>query len=79
MNDITCRELIDFLDDYVAGSLEPARQAAFESHLGECRGCRNYLATYRAAIRLSREAAESTTDDVPNDLVKAILAARESR
>lgn len=76
MNDITCRELIGFLDDYVAGSLDPARLAAFEAHLNCCRACRNYLATYQAAIRLSREAAESTTEDVPEDLVRAILSTR---
>lgn len=76
MNDLTCKELIDFLDDYVADALEPDRREAFESHLKICRGCRNYLATYRAAVRLSHDAAASTAEDAPEDLVKAILAAR---
>lgn len=81
MTDITCRELIEFLDDYVAGELDRARREAFESHLRECQACRSYLATYRATMRLSAEAAhdaaQHAAERVPEDLVRAIMAARE--
>jgi anti-sigma factor RsiW len=76
MGDLTCRELIEFLDEYVSDALNAERRATFEAHLSECRDCRNYLAAYRAAMRLSHEAAEATAEDMPDDLVRAILAAR---
>lgn len=76
---LTCSELISFLDDYVAGELSPAAAAAFEAHLAECAACEAYANTYRAAIRLGREALRpdcADLGDVPEELVAAILAAR---
>ena len=78
MNLLTCRQLIDFLDDYVEGSQPSDVRAAFEAHLGACRSCRDYLTTYRDTIRLSQAAGDSdaTTTGAPADLVRAILKAR---
>ncbi len=77
---LTCRELIEFLDSYVADELPAERAAEFERHLGGCPSCRAYLATYRAAIRLGRGALDAeagrTVPELPADLVRAILAAR---
>ncbi len=79
---MTCRELIDFLDDYVAGDLPGDRRKVFEEHLAGCPDCVHYLASYRQTIALAREAFEDREDDipadVPGDLIKAILAARPS-
>ena len=77
MTDVTCRELIGFLDDYVAGELDAVRRESFEAHLSQCRACRSYLATYRTTIRLSAEAADAAAERVPEDLVRAIMAAQE--
>lgn len=78
MNLLTCRQLIDFLDDYVEGTQPPDVRAAFEAHLGVCKACRDYLATYRDTIRLTQAAGDSdaTTSGAPADLVRAILKAR---
>lgn len=80
---ITCRELIDLLDDYVAGAQTPVVRAEFERHLAVCRACRDYLQTYRETIRLSRAAMGAddapAPDGVPPALLKAILAARERK
>lgn len=74
MSYITCKELIDFLDDYVADDLEPSRRIEFERHLRVCPSCRAYLASYRETIRLTRGvwAADPTT--LPPELMTAILA-----
>lgn len=71
----TCRELIEFLDDYVARRLPLAKRLAFEVHLALCRDCRSYLASYRTTIELAKEARDSTPPPMPDDLVKAILDA----
>ena len=72
---LTCRQLIEFLDDYIEGKLPPTRAAAFKVHLMLCRDCRQYLETYRRTIEISKKAMHS--DDpvpaaVPPELIKAI-------
>ncbi len=77
---MTCRELIGFLHDYVSGELPPAERARLEAHLAECPECVAYLATYEATIALARlafsGADDPVPDEVPDALVRAILAAR---
>jgi anti-sigma factor RsiW len=78
---ITCREFVDFLDDYLARRLEPPQVAEFNNHLSGCPPCVAYMQTYEDSIRLGKAAMtrseEPTPDAVPEDLVAAILAARE--
>jgi anti-sigma factor RsiW len=76
---ITCRELTEFLDDYVASTLDAARRAVFDAHLAACEDCRNYLASYRATIGLSKAAGESIPQNVPPGIVKAVLASRKAK
>jgi anti-sigma factor RsiW len=81
---LTCEELTAFLDDYVAGEQPADVRARFEEHLAVCPPCVDYLAGYRAAISLGRQAYPSALaggipDDVPEELVKAIVAARDAR
>jgi anti-sigma factor RsiW len=76
---ITCREVVDFLDRYLAGGLEPDEVAKFERHLSECPPCVAYMHTYDEAARLGRAVlrpADEAPEDVPEDLVQAILRAR---
>jgi len=74
---ITCRELITFLGDYLAGELPPVQNHEFERHLAVCASCVQYIATYQETIRMAKTAMtapELRIEDVPEDLVKAILA-----
>lgn len=77
---MTCRELADFIMSYLTGDLAPEVRAEFERHLTLCGNCRSYLATYQAAVELSRRAladpAAGEDGEVPEELVKAILDAR---
>ena len=76
---MTCREVADFLADYVSGALAAEVRAQFDRHLSVCANCRAYLATYRATIELGRRAFATADADarneVPEDLISAILAA----
>ena len=76
---MTCREVSDFLADYVSGTLATDIRAQFDRHLSVCPNCRAYLATYRATIELGRRAFASPDADaqteVPAELVSAILNA----
>lgn len=77
---LTCKQLIDFLDDYVGGALAAEERAEFDRHLALCPACVDYLDGYRETIRLGRAALargdEAVPDEVPEELVRAILAAR---
>ena len=56
MREMSCREFIDFLDDYVAGKQADDVRAKFERHLEECPYCVDYLKTYKDTIALARKA-----------------------
>jgi anti-sigma factor RsiW len=79
---ITCRELIEFLHLYLDGELPPDRRAEFDRHLAVCDSCVHYLETYKTASALGRNAWTEPEalvgEEVPEELVSAILAARRS-
>jgi len=72
---LPCYEVSDFLMAYLDGDLDGARRAEFDRHLQACPPCREYLRTYEQTVRLSRMAF-ADPGPVPEDLVRAILAAR---
>ena len=76
---MTCRELIEFLADYLAGDLPAEVRRVFEAHLGECPECVTYLRGYADTVQLARASAETdaaVAAEVPERLVRAVLAAR---
>jgi anti-sigma factor RsiW len=77
---VTCRQLADFILDYLDGALPPEVHARFEHHLTLCPTCVRYIADYQAAVALGRDAfqdEELTADQagVPESLVSGIMAA----
>ncbi len=78
---LTCGELESFMVDYLDGTLPKPQRRKFDLHLWLCRDCRRYLEAYKRAISLSQAAFsdsnEPLPEDVPEDLVKGILAALE--
>lgn len=74
---MTCRDVLDFLMDYVSGGLSPEERAIFDAHLAECPPCVAYLHSYQQTIRLGKALASSPQPhSIPEELVQAVLAAR---
>lgn len=77
---ITCAEFEDFIAEYFEGDLPADQRKIFDLHLKVCADCRAYLKAYRNTIAVGRAAFDNPKSDVPNDmpddLVAAILAAR---
>lgn len=76
---MTCKEAIGFLGDYLDGALSWRERLVFYWHLAFCRHCREYLSSYAETVRQTRALRTETaieSEDVPADLVRAILAAR---
>lgn len=78
---MTCRDIIEFLMDYLAGEISPEERNIFEEHLKICPPCVAYLKTYQDTIKLEKsvlsEPHEPIFEEIPEDLVKAIMAARK--
>jgi len=76
---LTCRQMADFLMDYVNDELESSVRSRFEVHLHRCPNCVRYLETYTATTRLCRSAflvdETEVPREIPEDLVNAILDA----
>jgi anti-sigma factor RsiW len=73
---VTCRDFVEFLSEYLSGQLAEAERTEFEAHLAECPACVAYLDTYQKTIQLLEAASAHPEDAVPEQLVRAILAAR---
>lgn len=79
---MTCRKVIEFLTDYLEGRLTLRQRFILRLHLLLCGHCRAYLRNFRATIRAEHAAHPKRNDAerpaVPEELVRAILAARGS-
>ncbi len=79
---VSCRTFVEFLMEYLSGGLPPAERDEFDEHLSACVACVAYMKTYSDTIALGKAAFEDLDADVPEgvpeDLVKAIVAARQA-
>ena len=77
---MTCREVTDVLDRYLDGELPRRDRLALKLHLLVCRACRDYLRSYELTIRAAKGTMLNPDGpppaDMPEELVKAILATR---
>ncbi len=80
---MTCQHLIEFLTEYIEGQLPLSQRTAFELHLAICSQCRAYLHNFKVTIEATQKAfSDDPTDanpgDVPEQLVRAIMNARQA-
>ncbi len=62
---ITCKDLVEFLVDYLDGTLEPETARALEEHLKDCQNCQAFLNTYKATLASLKELA---CEEMPAEL-----------
>ncbi|MGE3181630.1 MAG: anti-sigma factor [Phycisphaerae bacterium] len=79
----SCRQQIEqFLCDYVCGELPVPQRAEFEKHMADCKCCAAYLESYKKTIECERKSCchkkNPELAEIPDDMVKAIIAARKS-
>ena len=76
---ISCREFEDFVLAYLEEELSSTQRRIFEMHLRLCRECREYLEDYRKTLSATRNLSlveKDALEEVPEDLITAILDAR---
>jgi anti-sigma factor RsiW len=78
---VTCREFVEFLWKYLGDELSAEERSSFDAHLERCAKCVRYLQTYQDTIKLGKfalkESEEPVPDEVPEELVQAILSSRK--
>jgi anti-sigma factor RsiW len=71
-DDLTCRELVDLVTEYLEDALPPADAVRFDAHLAHCPPCRHHLAEIRLTIALlGRLTERSLSSRAEADLVAA--------
>lgn len=72
---MTCRDVLQFLMEYVSGELPAEQSAGFEAHLLSCPSCVNFLNSYRQTVALGQSLSEGDAEaEVPEELVRAVLS-----
>ena len=51
--DLTCKEVVEIVSDYLEDALSAQDRARFEAHLAGCAGCTTYVEQMREIIRLT--------------------------
>jgi anti-sigma factor RsiW len=78
---LSCKEFIEFLDDYAGGGQDARVREAFERHIADCPPCADYLRDYLKTIGLVKSCcdARAAKEKAPEGLIRAILAARKEQ
>jgi anti-sigma factor RsiW len=75
--ELTCRELVVLVTEYVEGRLPASDRARFEAHLAGCAGCVAYVAQMRETVTaLGTLPTESVSPREWDDLLEAFRSWR---
>jgi anti-sigma factor RsiW len=78
-DEMTCRELVEVITEYLEGTLPANDRRRLEEHLEECPGCVSYLDQMRATIAtLGRLPEESISPETRVELLEAFRGWRKS-
>lgn len=75
-----CKELAEFLNDYVSGELPEESRTHFEFHLSKCKNCHEYMVQYEVVIKAGKIACDEMSDEMPSmpeELIDIVLASRQ--
>ena len=69
-DEMSCQELVEFVTEYLEGTLPAQDRHRFEAHLAGCLGCTSYLAQMRQTIRITSRLNEEA---IPPEAKQALL------
>jgi anti-sigma factor RsiW len=76
---LSCRELVELVTDYLEGALSKQERLRFDEHIGLCTGCRVYLEQMRQTISLLGHLPEGALSaDAERDLLEAFRGWRSA-
>lgn len=65
--ELTCKELVELVTEYLEGALPPPEVNRFEAHLSDCPGCTIYVEQIRQTIRVMGEISEESLNKTMRD------------
>ncbi len=74
---ITCRDLVEMVTDYLEGQIAAVQRHAIEAHLGDCPGCDEYVEQMRLTIGALRGLAsdERLEQGTRDEIIRAFARA----
>lgn len=67
---LRCRDIVELLEDYLDGALDPETTSALEAHLADCQDCTAFINTYRGTVQSSRALSER---QLPRELRERLI------
>jgi anti-sigma factor RsiW len=58
VNELSCKELVELVTEYLEGALPPNERLRFEQHVQACEGCSAHLGQMRRTIELLGQLSE---------------------
>jgi anti-sigma factor RsiW len=78
--ELTCRELVELVTDYLEDALPDHERMRFEDHLTGCTGCRRYLDQMRLTVRAAGHLREDDLSPAArDDLLTAFRTWKQTR
>jgi anti-sigma factor RsiW len=71
--ELTCRELVELVTDYLEERLPPAERTRLELHLTYCESCRAYLRQLRQVLAGAGRLAEESIAPEARDALLAVF------
>jgi len=71
-DELTCKELVELVADYLEGALSHRDRQRFDEHLVVCDGCTSYLDSVRLTIRIT---GRLTEEDLLPEMERELVAA----
>ena len=72
-SDLTCRDAVELVTDYLERTLSAEDRVRFEQHLLVCAACSRYVEQHRVIVRFARDLAVDELGGRRDDLL-AVLA-----
>ena len=72
MTELTCKELVELVTDYLEDTLPAGDRARFEEHVSMCEGCQMYIDQMRDMLTLL---GSLSTDSLSPDAERELRAA----
>lgn len=78
MADLTCKELVELVTEYLEGELSRRDRKRFEQHISGCTNCTRYVAQFRETIRLTGTLREEDISKAARDELLAVFTGWKS-
>jgi predicted anti-sigma-YlaC factor YlaD len=79
VDELTCKELVEVVTEYLEGRLPPVERVRFEEHVAFCSWCRTYLDQMRETVRLTGTLRENDlSPEVRDGLLRVFRDWKES-